>query len=264
MTKIWTAEQQADFGQQLAASRRAVLFFDYDGTLAPIVKDRNNARPYPGVREAFERLLAIKHCRTVLVSGRSVTELQPLLQSRLPFEAWGSHGGEHLRATGQFCQAPIPEKAQEGLHVAAERVASLLAADAIERKPASVAAHVSAVNAELIPQFLVDIEELWEPVAEDFGLELLDFHEGVEIRVPGMNKSRAIYSVLSEEPKDAVTAYIGDDVTDEDAFRALGDQGHSILVGREKRSSEAKWLLPTRADGRHIIDFIHAAASALS
>lgn len=264
MTKVWTAEQQADFGLQLAACRRAVLFFDYDGTLAPIVPDRDNALPYDGVREAFERLLAVKHCRTVLVSGRRVLEIQPLLQSRLPFEAWGSHGCEHLRPSGKLEEVAISEKAKEGLQIAASKVASLLAPHAIERKPSSVAAHVSSINAELIPQYLTDVEELWEPVAEEFGLELLDFHEGVEMRVPGINKSRAIYSVLEEEPKDAVTAYIGDDVTDEDAFRALGEQGHTILIGREPRVSAAKWLLPERPDGRHIVDFINAAASSLS
>lgn len=264
MINIWTAEQQADFGQKLAACRRAVLFFDYDGTLAPIVPDRDNARPFPGVREAFERLLAIKHCRTVLVSGRSVGEIQPLLQSRLPFEAWGSHGGEHLRATGQLDLVSIPEKAREGLRLAAEKLTVLLDGHAIECKSTSVAAHVSSVNAELIPQYLVELEDLLEPIAEEFGLELLDFHEGVELRVPGINKSRAIRTVLSEEPKDAVTAYIGDDVTDEDAFRALGEQSHTILIGREKRPSAATWLLPEKPDGRHIIEFLNATASALS
>lgn len=264
MIKPWTVEKQVDFGQKLAACRRAVLFFDYDGTLAPLVPDRDNARPFPGVREALERLLAIKHCRTVLVSGRRVLELQPLLQSRLPFEAWGSHGGEHLRATGQLEMAPISEKAREGLRLAAEKITGLLEEHAIERKPSSVAAHLSSVNAELVPQYLTELDELWEPVAEEFGLELLDFHEGMEIRVPGINKSRAIYTVLSEEPKDAVTAYIGDDVTDEDAFRALGEQGHTLLIGREKRPSAAKWLLSEKPDGRHIIDFLNATASALS
>ena len=264
MIKIWTAEEQADFGQQLAACRRAVIFLDYDGTLAPFVPDRENARPFLGVREALERLLAIKNCRTVLVSGRSVMELQPLLQSRLPFEAWGSHGGEHLRVTGQLEMATISEEAREGLRLAAEKIAGLLDEHAIERKLSSVAAHLSGVNAELVPQYLAELDELWEPVAEEFGLELLDFHEGMEIRVPGMNKSRAIHTVLSEEPKDAVTAYIGDDVTDEDAFRAFNDQGHTILIGREKRPSAAKWLLPERPYGRHIIDFLNATASSFS
>jgi len=264
MIKIWTAEEQADFGQQLAACRRAVIFLDYDGTLAPLVQDRDNARPFPGVREALERLLAIKHCRTVLVSGRRVVELQPLLQSRLPFEAWGSHGGEHLRVNGQMEIATISEEAREGLRIAAEKITGLLDEGAIERKLSSVAAHVSGVNAELVPQYLTELDELWEPVAEEFGLELLDFHEGMEMRVPGMNKARAIYSVLSEEPKDAVTVYIGDDVTDEDAFRALDGQSHTILIGREKRPSAAKWLLPERPYGRHIIDFLNATASALS
>lgn len=264
MIKLWTAEEQADFGQKLAACRRAVIFFDYDGTLAPIVPDRDNARPYPGVREALDRLLAIKHCRTVLVSGRKVEEIPSLLQSRLPFEAWGSHGCEHLRVNGQLDRISISDKAREGLQLAAEKVLGLLGDHAVERKLNSVAAHVSSINPELMPQYLMEIEELWEPVADEFELELLDFHEGLEMRVPGINKSRVVTSVLSEEPQDAVTAYLGDDLTDEDAFRALGENSHTILIGREDRPSAAKWLLPEQSDGRHILDFLHSVVSALS
>ena len=262
--KLWTAREQADFGQKLSACRRAVLFLDYDGTLAPIVPDRDNARPYPGVRDALERLLEIKRCRLVLVSGRRVTEIQPLLQSRLPFEAWGSHGGEHLRVTGQLEMASIPETAHEGLRIAVERASHLLNEQAIERKPNSVAAHVSGVNAELAPQYLIELEELWEPIAEEFDLELLDFHQGLEMRVPGITKSEAVSSVLSEEPQDAVVAYLGDDITDEDAFSTLRDFGETILIGSEERPTSAKWLLKKEPEGRHIINFLHSAASALS
>ncbi|WP_290918609.1 trehalose-phosphatase [Halodesulfovibrio sp.] len=262
--KLWTAREQADFGQKLSACRRAVLFLDYDGTLAPIVPDRDNARPYPGVRDALERLLEIKRCRLVLVSGRRVTEIQPLLQSRLPFEAWGSHGGEHLRVTGQLEMASIPETAHEGLRIAVERALHLLNEQAIERKPNSVAAHVSGVNAELAPQYLIELEELWEPIAEEFDLELLDFHQGLEMRVPGITKSEAVSSVLSEEPQDAVVAYLGDDITDEDAFSTLRDFGETILIGSEERPTSAKWLLKKEPEGRHIINFLHSAASALN
>ena len=264
MIKLWTDEQQADFCQKLAVCRRAVLFFDYDGTLAPFVPDRDRALPYPGVREAFERLLSIKRCRTVLVSGRKALELQPLLQSRIPFEVWGAHGGEHLLPTGQFVQMQIPAKAQEGLALAADRIKHLLAEQEIERKPNCVAAHFSQMSPELASLNFSEVEDVWQAIADEFDLELLDFHEGLEIRVPGINKSRAIKNVLLEEPKDAVTAYIGDDVTDEDAFRELGNKSHTILIGRSNRPSAAQWLLPAEPDGRHIIAFLNATVSALS
>lgn len=264
MTKLWTAEQQADFCQKLAACRRAVLFFDYDGTLAPLIPDRDRAVPYPGVREAFDRLLSIKKCRTVLVSGRKALEIQPLLQSRLPLEVWGSHGAEHLLPTGQLVQTSISAKAQEGLAQAADRIKHLLGDHEIERKPNCVAAHFSQMSPELAPLTFAEVEDLWQPVADEFDLELLDFHEGLEIRVAGINKSQAIKNVLLEEPKDAVTAYIGDDVTDEDAFRELGNKSHTILIARTGRPSAAQWLLPAEPDGSHIIEFLKATASALS
>ena len=264
MIKLWTAKQQADFGAQLAACRRAVLFFDYDGTLAPLVSDRDAAFPYPGVRDALEKLLKIKHCRVVLVSGRRAAEIQPLLQSRVPFEAWGAHGAEHLRPTGALEQIPISDTAQEGLQQAAHTIQHLLGQHEIERKPNSVAAHFTKLPPEIVPQVLTELEDIWQPISETYGLELMDFHLGIEMRVPGINKARAIHAVMEEEPSDAVTFYIGDDLTDEDAFQALSHSENTVLIGREKRPSAAKWLLPEEPDGRHIVTFLNETVSAVS
>jgi trehalose-phosphatase len=71
------------------------------------------------------------------------------------------------------------------------------------------------------------------------------FDGGVELRVPGRDKGTVVNAVLDEIAGTVAAAYLGDDQTDEDAFRALGDRGLKVLVRPEMRASEADlWLEP--------------------
>jgi trehalose-phosphatase len=75
----------------------------------------------------------------------------------------------------------------------------------------------------------------------------------MEIRAPDRNKGDAVRILLEEEPEEAVAAYLGDDRTDEDAFKALKGRGLGILVAEEPRPTEATVLLKP-PDG--VIDFL--------
>ena len=76
-------------------------------------------------------------------------------------------------------------------------------------------------------------------------LELLRFDGGIELRARGMDKGQVIGKLLSEVAPDASVAYAGDDRTDEDAFRALGERGLRVLVRDEVRPTLADlWLRP--------------------
>ena len=72
-----------------------------------------------------------------------------------------------------------------------------------------------------------------------------DFDGGIELRVPGRHKGFAVEAVLSEMGKGAAVAYLGDDFTDEDAFRAIHGRGTGILVRPQFRPTAADfWLRP--------------------
>jgi trehalose-phosphatase len=77
---------------------------------------------------------------------------------------------------------------------------------------------------------------------------LFDWHEfngGIEIRGTGCTKATAVTRILRDESPHTPAAYLGDDRTDEDAFRALADRGLCVLVGNEPRLSAAHfWLRP--------------------
>jgi trehalose-phosphatase len=108
---------------------------------------------------------------------------------------------------------------------------------------------VSRHKAELIER---KTRELFEPLAKMDGLALLDFEAGLELRA-GRNKGGAVEAILAEpRPAEMGTAgpvaFLGDDLTDEAAFRAVnkvGPRGLSVLVRREPRETAAKlWLRP--------------------
>jgi trehalose-phosphatase len=64
-----------------------------------------------------------------------------------------------------------------------------------------------------------------------------------------------VEAILSEEPEDVPVAYLGDDLTDEDAFVAVGNKGYSILVRSEVRASAAQlWLQPPE----ELLEFLDA------
>jgi trehalose-phosphatase len=76
-------------------------------------------------------------------------------------------------------------------------------------------------------------------------LELLPFDGGLELRSVGCNKQYAVKAVLSETAEDHAIAYLGDDITDEDAFRAVKPRGLGVLVRPVFRETEADvWLKP--------------------
>ena len=71
---------------------------------------------------------------------------------------------------------------------------------------------------------------VWEPLARESELQLLPFDGGIELRAPGCNKQHAVKAVLSETTADSTVAYLGDDLTDEDAFVAVKPRGLAVLV----------------------------------
>jgi trehalose-phosphatase len=88
---------------------------------------------------------------------------------------------------------------------------------------------------------------MFDPVAKMDGLSLLDFEAGLELRV-GRNKGGAVEAILAESDSGGPVAFMGDDLSDESAFRAVrkvGQRGLSVLVRREWRETAADvWLRP--------------------
>lgn len=232
------------FGKVRRASHR-ILLLDYDGTLAPFREDPDEATPYPRVREVLGEIVAEGRTRLVVISGRPVADLLPLLRLEPPPEVWGSHGWERRRAGGPVTRGEVGEAASAGLS-RAMRVAERHGWGAsAERKPGSLALHWRSEGDGGRREMARRLVPAWRRIAADSGLRLERFDGGVELRVPGRDKGYAVRRVLEEFGPDAAVACLGDGRTDEDAFRELGDRGLAVLVRPELRDTAADlWLRP--------------------
>jgi trehalose-phosphatase len=114
-----------------------------------------------------------------------------------------------------------------------------------EFKAEGIAIHWRGLEADEAAEVRDRVLLGWSRIAADASLQLLEFDGGVEIRPSLLDKGDAVRTVLSEMPSTAPAAYLGDDSTDEPAFRAINGRGLSILARPEWRDTSARaWLRP--------------------
>jgi trehalose-phosphatase len=229
------------FFARLRGARERVLLLDYDGTLAPFHLDPRLALPYPNVCNALRKVSAMPRTRIVIVSGRRLEDLRAPLAMLPHTEVWASHGWERAR-DGRIDRSTPTSAIRAELARARTLVHPLLRPGArIETKVASVALHWRALRPPESTRIHAAALEAWEPFAGR-GLTLLPFDGGLEIRALGHDKGDAVRAAM-ESSQDAVCAYLGDDFTDEDAFRAIRPHGLGVLVREEPRKTLAElWL----------------------
>jgi len=241
------AEKLDEFFCVFAGTARPLLLLDYDGTLAPFRVDRFTARPWGGVRDLLAAIQRQGQTQMAIVTGRPAQEIAPLLGLHPPLEVWGLHGAERLRPDGRCELEQAPPATQAKLQEMRELLQRDSQGGLFEDKANGVVMHWRGVSRKKAEQVERRTRELFEPLARMEGLALLEFEAGLELRV-GRNKGGAVDAILAEAAPGVPVAYLGDDLSDEAAFRAVqrvGRRGLSALVRREWRETAAEiWLRP--------------------
>jgi len=247
------------FFDQVAAAGERVLLVDYDGTLAPFTADRRRAVPYPKIPEFLRCIMTSCSTRVIVVSGRAAREVPPLLGLSPAPEIWGTHGIERVHPDGCYEEAHVNDEALRVLACAEARLEREGLGDHIEVKLAGVAVHWRGLQHDHILNIRTKAYRALEPLASQPDLVLAEFDEGVELRLSSANKGAALRSLLSELDGNVPVAYLGDDATDEDAFRALNGRGLSVLVAPKLRFTAAQmWLRPPDELIHFMTRWIHA------
>ena len=227
------------FWQQLAKADCPVLLLDYDGTLAPFHVNRDQAVPYPGLRELLGEIHTRTLTRLVIISGRAIDDLLPLLGLYPAPEIWGCHGWERMLANGQRPMVLLPAGAQAGLKEAIAKLGQRDLDRRYEVKPASLAVHWRGLSVEEQNRLRRETETVWGHLADRFGLQVHAFDGGLELRCPGRSKGTAIREIFAEVETGTPLAFLGDDLTDEDGFREVKGRGLGLLVRQENRPTQA-------------------------
>ena len=224
--------------------RRPAVFLDYDGTLTPIVARPELAVLSDEVRNVLEELAS--RVPVVIVSGRDRADVAGLVRIEDLVYA-GSHGfditgpqGLQMEAEKAGAFLPAIEAAGEELD---KRLASVPGSQ-VERKRFAISVHYRNVAEEHVAQ----VERIVD--------EVLPAHEGLEKRGGKMvfelrptidwDKGKAVRWLLGAlrlDGPEILPIYVGDDLTDEDAFRELTGDGVGIVVGRPDRPTFAQFGL---------------------
>jgi len=233
------------FFDSVANADQRALLLDYDGTLAPFKARRDEAVPYPGIRETLEEMIRDSSTRLVIISGRWMGDLIPLLGLKELPEIWGSHGRERLLPDRTYHVEKPDDRALKGIARAESWILEEKLSRYCERKHSSLALHLRGVEPSESRTVKEKILENWSDIAMQTGLRIEEFDGGVELRSPGPDKGYAVNAILDEMDEGSAVAYLGDDNTDENAFKALGTRGLSVLVREEFRETRAGvWLKP--------------------
>lgn len=217
------------------ARKKTLLAFDFDGTLAPIVKDRDAARLRARTLTLLTRLCELYPC--AVISGRGRANVQRLLGgARVPYVV-GNHG---LEPGGDLAAARRDvARACRALHGLSEQDAGI----DLEHKQYSLALHYRRCKDKRRARRLIDsaIETLPVAVRVIGGKLVVNL---VPAEAP--DKGAALQS-LRKQAGARVALYAGDDITDEDVFR-LDQPGRllSVRIGQSRRSAAEYYLQAQR------------------
>ncbi len=231
----------ADFWDRVRGATHRLLMLDYDGTLAPFRIDRSEARPLPGVVEVLRRIRQSGATRLAIVSGRPAAEVLELTALE-GVAVVGGHGYEVRDDSGRWTRHPLtPEEAKDlnRLYEAARRAGY---GGRLEKKAASVAVHTRGLAGVEARRVEDAVGALWTEGNAGARFEVRPFDGGLELRPRGRHKGVAAAELLAAMPPETLAVYVGDDETDEDAFRALEGRGFGFKIG----PADA----PTAAQGR--------------
>jgi trehalose 6-phosphate phosphatase len=226
-----TAELGSPPALQLAGT---ALFLDLDGTLAPLAERPEDVAPEPRRTRLIDGLTAGLDGRLAVVSGRTLADIDRILERRVPCVA-AVHGLVRRGCDGEVTEAP-PHPALAHAVCAFRGVARRDPGLIVEEKGASVALHF-----RLAPGCAAEARLAARRLAEDTGLVLQEGDMVAELRTPGPTKGDSIRAFMADPLfAGARPVFAGDDLTDEHGFDAARDLGgYGVLVGASRPTAAA-------------------------
>ncbi|WP_081665617.1 trehalose-phosphatase [Mycobacterium sp. UM_CSW] len=238
------------------AAHRPAVFYDFDGTLSEIVNDPDAARPVAGAVEALGKLAA--QCPVAVLSGRDLADVTQRLGVPGIWYA-GSHGfeltapdGTHHQNEDAAAAVPVLEQAAAELRDKLGSIPGVV----VEHKRFGVAVHYRNAARDRVAEVAAAVRTAGRRDA----LRVTTGREVIELR-PDMDwdKGKTLRWVLEHlrEAGPLVPMYLGDDITDEDAFDAVRADGVPILVRHNEdgdRATAALYALDTPAQAAEFTD----------
>jgi len=244
------------FLSDIRAVSHTLLFSDYDGTLTPIVSRPEEAVLSPEVREKLSALAEKPTFSVGIISGRSLSEIKVMVGIEGIYYA-GNHGLE-IEGLGLKLINPAAEAARALIKDLTKQFSAKLAnitGTIVEDKGLTLSIHYRLVKENEVNVVSEIFHQITSPLLQEARIKVTSGKKVWEVRPPiDWHKGKAVETIIKElkavlKCEQLLTIYLGDDTTDEDAFRVIHrPQGWSIFVGQENSSSNADYFLNSASE----------------
>lgn len=254
------AVSRAKILQEFSGAASRLIFLDYDGTLTPFVAYPADAAPSEELKMCLTEITQIPNTRVVLMSGRDRQTMSQWF-SDLPVDMAAEHG-LYIKQTRHLWRLlkPVRKTWKKKVRPILDHYAEKLPGAFVEEKEYSLVFHFRKSDAHSASVRIKELTNHLVSFTANMDLQLLFGNKILEVRNAGIDKGVAAMSWFStaEQRPDFILA-IGDDVTDEDMFKAMPEAAVTIKVGLHP--SHATYNLATHND---VIDFLRELRTSAS
>lgn len=240
---------QPDKLKKLLDKKFIFLFLDYDGTLTPIVDTPQAAIIPKGTKELLRKLSRMPHFRLGIISGRSLKDIKNIVGLKNIIYA-GNHGLEIQGPKTRF-RSPVSAKEKSAIRNIVRVLRPQLSSFKgvlIEDKGLTLSIHYRLVDKGSVPDFKKKFIKAIAFYASAGEIKINSGKKVYEIKPPVQwDKGKVVLWFLARQKfslkdKSILSIYVGDDTTDEDAFRALQGKGLTVSVGKHNNSQAGYYL----------------------
>ena len=246
-------------------ARTLFLFLDYDGTLTPIVSRPELALCPPEVKKQLDRLRALPGVYLAIISGRSLADVRGKVGIPGIYYV-GNHGLEIENSAGRHKDILSPARIKElkkitrALKNSFKEIPGIL----LEEKGPILTVHYRSVPKKLSVKILQTIEREIECWSNHWKITRGKMFQEIRPNVD-FHKGKAVREILKGFPsRGRLSIYLGDDQTDEDAFRVFKPMGISVFIGPDGFPSEADFFLRDPGEVREFLSRCEEARMEIS
>ncbi|KAI8968342.1 glycosyltransferase family 20-domain-containing protein [Mycotypha africana] len=231
-------------------SKKRVMFFDYDGTLTPIVSIPSDAKPGAEMLKALQVLCNDPNNTVWVVSGRDQAILDEWLGSNVKNLGLSAEHGCYLKAVGSDAWISIVDDIDMSWKADVEEIFNYYTertqGSFVEHKKSSITWHYRMADAEYGAFQAKECQNhLENAIVSKYPVEILVGKKNLEVRPMSINKGEIVKRILAKNPDTDLIMCAGDDKTDEDMFRALSAARYQNRQFKAKCPSGSKIPSPT-------------------
>lgn len=236
-SKYINPKQEKEMTNSYSKAHSRLILLDYDGTLRSFVRSPKAelAKPSAKINRIIKKLVADKHNKVVIVSGRSKSTLASYFNEK-SLDLIAEHGG-WIFNTGHWVKPGLTSsKWKKSVKSILLKFASRTPGAIVEEKDFSMVWHYRNVSPDLAYVRTEELKMQLQNVIDTKDIGVFDGKKSIEIKPRRLQKGALVTEIVSDNQWDFIMA-IGDDNTDEDMFMALPERAYTIKVGAEQTNA---------------------------